>query len=98
MKSQDWANPDETRKHIIDSLGALCNDLGLSYAYTETHFRITLPSVQEIKFWTATKKRRVFNWDAIPSSGEVEGLPDELPPTTTPLDEGEKPEDKDAER
>lgn len=104
MKANDWANPDPARQHIVDSLSELCHHLGLSFTYTEHSFRIKLPEVIEQPIVAPHKSKKRLNMSAfdelsnwLAQQNDDNPLPDELPPSITPLDEGEKPEDPDAE-
>lgn len=91
MRSIDWQDIENYRNKLLAELIEWCVDHGLNSEANEKRIIIQLPTVQEMSVWPEHKKRKVFNWDALPSNGEIEGMPDELPPTTTPLEEGEAP-------
>lgn len=95
MKSMDWQDAENFRNHIIAEIFEFAQAHGLSAEASETELVLQLPSVDEINVWPEHKKRAAFNWDNIPSNGIIEGMPDEFPPTTTPLDEGEPPKGDD---
>lgn len=109
MNSQDLTNNNNNRAHAIEQLQELCHALGVDYSYTEKKFTIKLPNVEplpralEIKPQRGRKPRvnpDEFSFLKPDPNGLVEGsddssLPDELPPTTTPLDEGEPPKGDD---
>ena len=110
MKAQDFTDKDNERARVVDELIQVCTDLGLSYSFTEKQFKISLPHVNPVsvlpKDHPNAKKRKRFDiskWGKkgldetkLAEAGDDEvNIPDELPPTTTPLDEGEPPKGDD---
>lgn len=99
MKAQDWMSQDNNRAEAVRRLIELCERVNLDFKYTEKKFTITLPDVEELPVSTGiTKTRKTFDISKWGETGIVEGvdnLPDELPETTTPLEEGEPPKGDD---
>lgn len=99
MKSQDWMSQDNNRAEVVRKLVAYCADNDLEYTYTEKKFTVKLPSVEPlpvVPITTPMKKRKSFDiskWGE--KSVDETNLPDELPPTTTPIEEGEAPKGDD---
>jgi hypothetical protein len=100
VKSQDLMNKDNERARIVDILIEVCSKHDLSYSYNEKQFKISLPNVEPVSVLPqdvpGAKKRRRWNFlkpdpKGYDESAEDVNMPDELPPTTTPLDEGEAP-------
>lgn len=104
MKAQDWQNPDNARNLAISELAEVCAAMGLSWSAEGMKFTIELPDfiVSRVTPQVATTKRfHVSDWGNVDVFGNVIGagdnMPDELPPTTTPLEEGEPPKGDDEE-
>lgn len=102
MKAQDINNEDNERGRVLRALRDFCADQDLEYSYTEKKFTVKLPALEELPaanlVQSAGKRRKRFDITKWGNRGPVEGedgFPDELPPTTTPLEEGEPPEGDD---
>jgi hypothetical protein len=105
LKAQDIMNQNNERGRVLKLLRDFCDQHDLSYSYKEKNFTVKLPKVEELPTANIVnnpggKKRFRFGFLEPNPKGLVEGaddnpFPDELPPTTTPLEEGEAPEGDD---
>jgi len=98
IHAADWANPDNARNLAISELAEVCAAMGLSWTAEGMKFVIELPDFIVTKVTPqvpTTKRFHVSDWGNVDVFGnrvDSDGiLPDELPPTTTPLEEGEPP-------
>jgi hypothetical protein len=104
MKAQDMMSQDNNRQNAIDKLVAFCVAEGYDYVFTDKEFRVKLPDAEPVPVVPiATPKhsqRKKFDFlepdpngvdEIFPKAEGDLNLPDELPPTETPLDEGEPP-------
>lgn len=99
MKAQDWMNQDNERAHVAQRLSDLCNALGLSFNYTEKKFTVDLPAAEPVSVTEPHRSTKRLNTDVLDQLSDWladqpgnNDLPDELPPSTTPLDEGQPPQ------
>jgi hypothetical protein len=102
VNSQDISNFNNDRGALLQLLIEYCADQNLPYRYTEKDFIIPLPSAEALPLATERAKKKTkridpneFEFLRPDPNGVIEGLPDELPPTTTPLEEGEPPKGDD---
>lgn len=103
MRSQDFLSEDNERGRVLKLMRDFCAEHDLSYEYTEKEFTVKLPAVDalptELERAGVRGRRKEFDFLKPDPHGVDETspdpFPDELPPTTIPLDEGEPPKGDD---